>query len=226
MVVAADWVAVDFVVATHDRAGLRALDRDLEREQVGLAVRGGVDDRVQPVAIGLVVVERIVLERRDDALALDAVDGLGAEDSAEQRIFGVVLEVPAVPHVALKVNAAAQQHVESSHPRLTPEHGAPLARQRRIEARANDDRRRQCRGSLVVGPVAGVRDTEAGIGRLHSWHPQTRHAGRIARAHGNALRDAPVAHREDGIGAHHADKHRETLVVGQLLLGFERSRIG
>jgi hypothetical protein len=46
----------------------------LEHEQVRLAGRRQVDDRVQPVAIGLVVVERIVLERRDDALALDAVD--------------------------------------------------------------------------------------------------------------------------------------------------------
>jgi hypothetical protein len=40
-------------------------------------VRVRVDDCVQPVAVGLVAVERVVLERRDDALALDAVDGLG-----------------------------------------------------------------------------------------------------------------------------------------------------
>lgn len=33
-------------------------------------------------------------------------DGLGAEDSAEQRILGVVLEVPAVANVAGEVDAA------------------------------------------------------------------------------------------------------------------------
>jgi hypothetical protein len=33
-------------------------------------------------------------------------DGLGAEDGAEQRILGVVLEVPAVAHIAGEVDAA------------------------------------------------------------------------------------------------------------------------
>jgi hypothetical protein len=67
-------LAVDRVVATHDGAGLRALDRDVEGEQVRLAVRVRVDGCVEPVAVGLVAVERVVLECRDDALALDAVD--------------------------------------------------------------------------------------------------------------------------------------------------------
>jgi hypothetical protein len=81
-VVPAGVVPVDLVVAGHDRAGLRALDRDLEGEQVRLAMRDRVDDRVQPVAVGFVAVERVVLKRRDDALTLDAVDGLGAEEGA------------------------------------------------------------------------------------------------------------------------------------------------
>src|SRR5215471_17113352 len=105
MGVSAGVLAVDLVVTAHDRAGLRALDRDLEREQVALPVRSRVDYRVEPVAVGLVAVERVVLERRDDALALDTVDGLGAEDGAEPGIFGVVLEVPAVAHVAGEVDA-------------------------------------------------------------------------------------------------------------------------
>jgi hypothetical protein len=63
--VSARILTIDLVVAAHDRAWLRALDRDLEGEQVGLAVRVGIDDRVQPVAVGLVAVERVVLERRD-----------------------------------------------------------------------------------------------------------------------------------------------------------------
>jgi hypothetical protein len=37
-------------------------------------MRGRVDDRVEPVAVGLVAVERVVLERRNDTLALDAVE--------------------------------------------------------------------------------------------------------------------------------------------------------
>jgi hypothetical protein len=40
---------------------MRAFDGDLEGEQIALAMRDGIDDRVQPVAIGLVAVEREVL---------------------------------------------------------------------------------------------------------------------------------------------------------------------
>ena len=138
--------------------GCGALDRDLERQQIGLAVRGRIDDRIEPMAVGLVAVEREVLERRDDALALDAIDGLGAEDRGVVRIFGLILEVSAVAHVAGEIDAAGQHHVEALEPRLAGDGRAPVAGELGIEARADDDGRRERRGALVVRPVAGVRD--------------------------------------------------------------------
>ena len=87
--VAAGVVAVNLVVAGHHRAWLRTLDRDLERQQVGFTMRSRVNDRVQPVAVGLVAVERVVLDRRDHSFALDAVDRLGGEhctQAADPRI--------------------------------------------------------------------------------------------------------------------------------------------
>ena len=48
--------------------------RDLEGEQVGHARRVAIDRDVQPVAPGLLVVQRIMLDRRDDVVGLDAGD--------------------------------------------------------------------------------------------------------------------------------------------------------
>src|SRR5262245_6185851 len=135
MIVAAGVLAVDLVVAAHNGTGVRALDRDLEGEQVGLAVRVGFDDRVQPVPVGLVAVERVMLERRDDTLALDAVDGLRAEHGAEERILRVVLEIPAVARVTRQVDPARELDIEAPTPRLSADRRTPLAREPRVEAR-------------------------------------------------------------------------------------------
>jgi hypothetical protein len=70
-----------------------------------------------------------MLERRDDSLALDAVDGLGAEDAADQGIFGVVFEVAAVAHVALQIDPAGQLDVEAPGPRLAANRRAAFARE-------------------------------------------------------------------------------------------------
>src|SRR5262245_49903553 len=106
MGVAARVLAVDLVVAAHDRAGLRALDRNLKREQVRLAMRVRIDDRVEPVAVGLVAVQRVVLERRYDAFALDSSDGLGAEHGTDPGVFRVVLVVAPVAYVPGEVDPA------------------------------------------------------------------------------------------------------------------------
>src|SRR5690606_28229676 len=116
--VAAGVLAVDLVVARHDRAGLGALDGDLEREQVRLAGRRRIDDRIQPVSVRLVAVQAIMLERRDDALALNSVDGLRAQHGAVERILRVVLEVSAVARIPGEVDPAGELHVEAALARL------------------------------------------------------------------------------------------------------------
>ena len=155
--------------------GCAALDGDLEREQVGLAVRGRIDERVEPVAVGLVAVQREVLDRRDHALALDPGDRLAGEHAAEQRVLGQVLEVAPVARVAREVDAAGEHHVEAAAARLAADHRARGARQRRVEARAQGDARRQ-RGRGVARPVARVGDAEARVA-----HQQRRDAEALAR---------------------------------------------
>src|SRR5262245_52654749 len=155
-------------------------------------MRSRIDDRVEPVAVGLVAVEREVLERRDDALALDAVDGLGAEDGAEPGVFGVVLEVPPVAYVAGEVDAGGQHDVEAAEPRLPGDGRAPVARERGIEARADDDGRREGSRAVVVRPIARVGDAHARVAALQRRHTETRNSGRIAGAHLDAFGDTLV----------------------------------
>ena len=115
-------VTVDPVVGGHHGARVGAFDGQLEGEQVGLAVRRRVDDRIEPMAVGLVAVEREVLDRRDHPLALNALDRRRGQDRAEQRVLGQVLEVASVAGVAGKVDASGQQHVETAAAGLAADH--------------------------------------------------------------------------------------------------------
>jgi hypothetical protein len=124
-----------------------------------------------------------VLERRDDTLALDTVDRFGAHHGAHPRVLGVVFVVAAVAHVAGEVHSARQHDVEAADACLASDRHAALAREPRIEARADEDGRGEGRGALVVGPVTGIGDAHAGVARLQRWDAEPRDTGCIARAH-------------------------------------------
>src|SRR5262249_17445180 len=143
-------------------ARLRPLDGDLERQQVRLAMRSWIDERVQPVPIRLVAVERVVLDRRDHTLTLDRVDRLRDEASAEPRILGDILEVAAVAWVAGEGEAAGELNVESSTPGFAAKNLPGRPGQRRIEARTQCNPGRE-RGRGIARPIAGVRDAQARV---------------------------------------------------------------
>src|SRR5262245_9548584 len=187
-----------------------------------------MDDRVQPVTVRLVAVERVVLERRDDALALDPVDRFGAEDGTEIRIFRVILEVAAVARIASEIDPAGELDVESATPRLAADRRATLARESWIEARSDDDGRRERGGPLVVRPVPRVGHAHARVAALDRRNTEPRDAGRIPCAHvldvhGNA-RVARNANRRNS--ADQTDDQREALVVGHLRLRLTSPTIG
>src|SRR5690606_33758755 len=112
--------------------------------QVGLTMRGGVDDRVEPVTVGLVAVQREVLERRHHALALDAVDLCGREDGAEIGVLGEVLEVAAIAGVPCKVAPTSELDVEATRPGLPRDRLTSLPHHLRVEAGTERDERRVC----------------------------------------------------------------------------------
>ena len=92
-------------------AGWADGDGDLEGEQVGLAHGARVEQRVQDVAAGLLIVEHVVLDVAHDVVGLDAHGELADHGAGEDGVFAGVLEVAAVARLADEVDAAADGHV-------------------------------------------------------------------------------------------------------------------
>jgi hypothetical protein len=79
--------AVDLVVGAHDGPRLGLLHHPLERAQVELPQRALVDIRADAHPVGLLAVDREVLERRPDPLALQPAHPLDREHAGQQRVL-------------------------------------------------------------------------------------------------------------------------------------------
>ena len=113
VVVLAGVVALDEVVGAHDAGGVGDGDGDLEGEEVGFAHGFLVEQNVDDVAPGLLIVEGVVLDVVHDVLGEDAFFEMTGHGSGEHGIFTGVLEVAAVAGFASDVDAAADGHVEA-----------------------------------------------------------------------------------------------------------------
>ncbi len=87
VVVLAGVVAVDVVVGAHDAGGVGVGDGDLEGEQVGLAQGAGIEDGVEGVAAGLLIVEGVVLDVAHDVVGLHAGGELADHGAGEDGVF-------------------------------------------------------------------------------------------------------------------------------------------
>ena len=103
-------VAVDHREGAHHRGRLGLLHRGLERRQVDLVQRPLADQDViqQGVAVGFLVVDRVVLDLVEYTLALHALDVAGGDGPIEERVLGVGLEGPAPARVAVDVHRGAE----------------------------------------------------------------------------------------------------------------------
>src|SRR3546814_1871686 len=85
MIAAARLLPVGQIIGAHDRSRPAAFDRNLEGEQVAFAVRGLVDLGVPAVAVGLVRIEREMLDRRHDARRLRPQNRRSEEHTSEPQ---------------------------------------------------------------------------------------------------------------------------------------------
>src|SRR5262249_1646179 len=127
MVIAAGVLPVNLVVSAHDRARLRSLYGDLEGQQVRFSVCIRVDDRVKPMAVCFVAIEREVLEVRAPTPPLDAVYLLGCHDGAMVRVFPKIFECTPIARVACEVDPAGKLNVESTDSRFAGDRHALLS---------------------------------------------------------------------------------------------------
>ena len=156
IVVLAAPAAVDEIVGAHHRARRALLDRELEREQVGLAHRLRGDGHVERRAQRLLVVHRIMLDGRDDVVGLDAVDQRAGHRAGEQRVFADIFEVAAVPRLAREVHAARQHGVVAGRARFRADHRAARARRppgSKLAAVASDEGRAVLGMKLLRTPI-------------------------------------------------------------------------
>ena len=144
-------------VAAHHRASLALDHRVVERGQVDLVQRALVDDVIVGgrVAVGLDVVDRVVLDLRDRPLRLDALDLSGRDCPGQQRILAERLKVPTPARIAVDVDCRSVDDVVALGPFLGAEHLAVLPRLGRIPCRGIVDRRRQLRGT--ADPIGHAR---------------------------------------------------------------------
>ena len=212
-------VAVHAVVRAHHRAGVAALDRELEGEQVGHSRRRGVDLRIVAFAAGLQIVQRIMLGGRDDVVRLDAGDLRTDDGPGEQRVLAAIFEIAAVARVAqrdstppasitLKPDARASEPIIASA--LEGDVGVPGRRGRDAGGKRGALAFLRRAPPCVATPIAGV-----GLPLRRNSEP--RNAGNVA---GRA--DAASSGRLEivlpvGVRGEPAEHEIEFFVLGQLL---------
>ena len=195
-VVLARPVAVDFVVRTHDRARLTALDRDLEGEQVAFAQIRFADLRVGGGAQRLLRVEREVLHRRDDVVRLHAADRFPGHDAREQRVLAEIFEGPPAPRIARQIDAAGEEDVKGLRARLRPDHRAAAIGEIGIEAGGEREAGGQRGRDIALALLDLIGDAEAGVAFPKRWDAEPGHAGNVA-GRGNHVGGLVLRHRRE-----------------------------
>ncbi len=177
--------AVDAVVRTHDRARLADLVGQLERQQVRLPRRLIADLDVDGETVGLLVVEGIVLQGRDDIVRLNALDLVAIDGAGQQRVLAAIFEIAAVPRLTRQVDAAGQLHVKARHPRFIADHRAAGEGEGTVPGRRRGDPRRQGGAQARMRRALGS-DADAGVGFGLSGNPEAGNARNIAGGVGHA----------------------------------------
>src|ERR1035438_4290420 len=162
--------AVDTVVRAHDGPRMALLHGRAERGEVDLAQGPLADVLVDGAALGLLVVRRKMLHRRDDALALDARRDLAGEHAREERVLRQVLEVAPVLGHPVDVHRGPEHDVDASRPGVASNRGAVLPCQVPVPRGRQADGRRVGRRRPVVAHA------ERTVGHLDLRDAQTRDA--------------------------------------------------
>ena len=128
-------------------------DDRLERRQVELAQRALVDAGVEREALGLGVVGDEVLDRRADALGLQAAHVGRADPRGQQRVLAEALEVPAAVGRAVQVDRRREQHVDALAPALGGQQPPEALDPRLVPRRRQRGRRRHVGRGLALVPA-------------------------------------------------------------------------
>ena len=125
--------SVDFVVGRHYGPGMGFLHRDLESLEVDFAESPFGKVCVDTVAVSLLVVDREVLDRCSDSVALDSVDVGGGYLSGQNGILGEIFEVTSAKGIAVDVHCGGEEHVNAVFLHLVAHRAGDFSDKFRIE---------------------------------------------------------------------------------------------
>ena len=156
-------LTVQFIVGRHHSPRRRLLHGYLEILEIDLPQCPFPDQRVVLVAVGLLVVEREMLDRGPDAVGLHSPDIRSGHFSGEQRILGEILVVTSVERIAVYVLARGQEHVHPVFESLVADGGGSLLDKRKVPGRSQEGSYRKSRGiESIARAFPGGIDAKAG----------------------------------------------------------------
>ena len=169
--------AVEPVVRGHDGQSPALANGHLEREEVQLAERPLVNDRVDGAALEFGVIAHEVLDRGKDAVRLDPPHVAGGQTTREQWVLGIALEVAAGQGRPVEIDRRRQQAPTAAIERFLADQRAQALGRRRVPGGADgraagyaDGGRSPASGQPAAScsrrPVGDVhlRDVQAGDG--------------------------------------------------------------
>ncbi len=139
----ADIDPVQPVVGGHDRPGLGAFHRSLERRHVDFAQGTLIDIGTDCIPLIFRLVADEMLDRGRDAARLQSLDVGDRDLAGEVRILRIALEIAAVQGRAVNVDRRRQQDPGAFGPRLVRKRRSDLADKVRVPRRGQPDRDRK-----------------------------------------------------------------------------------
>ena len=168
-------LAVQFVVRAHHRPRTAFFDGNLEILQIDLPQGPAAHLGVVFSPVGLLIIDRVVLDGCAHAVALDTPHIGRRHLAGEERILREILEVPAIQRIAMDVHSRSQEHVHAVLQHFVAQNGRGLLHQIDIPGTGQErshresGRHRVRRIPLRVDPDAG---RAVGEHRLRNAQPR------------------------------------------------------
>lgn len=104
--------AVQQVISCHDCPDIRFFDNDPERLEINLPQGTLRHARVAGITVRFLIVAAEMLDAGGNVLRLNALHHCRRQLARDQRVFGIILEVPAAERTSVDVDGGRQPHAD------------------------------------------------------------------------------------------------------------------
>ena len=199
-------LSVDLIVRRHDGPRLRFAHHDLESAEIDLAESLNGESFIYFGSVRLLGIDGIVFGTRADTLGLDSTHHSGTDLTGEDRIFGVVFEIPSAEGIAMDIHSRTENDVTSVLARLVADSLSYLFNEGGVPSRSKGCADRKTGGiegichvlahGVYVYPCRSIchDDRWDGLfGNLYSYTGRTGYESFLMTEHGTASGKAVIA---------------------------------